>query len=46
MVGRDIRERVKRVPVIGPLLYSCYLKLFYHEGEVLTIQSGALRGRR
>ena len=45
MIARSIRERTKRVPVLGPLLYHFYLKIFYREGEILTIQEGELRGK-
>lgn len=42
---RDIRERVKRIPVIGPLLYDLYLRLFFDEGKVVTIKEGPLGGK-
>jgi FkbM family methyltransferase len=42
---RDLRERVKRSPLIGPPLYSLYLKTFRNEGEILRISHGPLAGK-
>ena len=43
---KQLRERVKRVPVIGPWLYRLYLKLFFGDGQVFEIKSGLLAGKR
>jgi FkbM family methyltransferase len=45
MIAHSIRERAKRIPVIGPLLYHCYLKFFFGEGKILTIKEGLLSGK-
>jgi len=42
----ELRERVKRLPVIGPRLYRLYLTMFYGEGEVIDIRGGPLAGMR
>jgi FkbM family methyltransferase len=41
-----IRERIKRLPTIGPALHGLYLRSFYREGEILTIENGPLAGRK
>jgi len=45
MIARNLPERVKQIPVFGPLLYGYYLKAFFNEGEVLTIRCGLLGGK-
>jgi FkbM family methyltransferase len=42
---RNFREWTKRAPIIGPLLHHFYLRLFYHEGEILKIRQGELSGK-
>ncbi len=40
------RERLKRVPIVGPRLFHAYLAVRYGEGEVLTISAGPLKGKK
>jgi len=45
MIARSVREQVKRIPFVGPLIYNFYLKLFYDEGKVEIISGGILKGK-
>jgi hypothetical protein len=38
MIARNLRERGKQIPVVGPLLHINYLKAFFREGEVLEVK--------
>lgn len=42
----DLRDQVKRFPIVGPALHSLYLRAFRREGELMLIQNGRLKGRR
>jgi len=46
MISRKVRERVKHLPIVGPILHGIYLRLFFEEGTTLKIQDGPLRGHR
>jgi FkbM family methyltransferase len=41
-----LRERIKRLPVIGPAMHHLYLTAAYHEGKVETIRDGMLKGMK
>jgi FkbM family methyltransferase len=43
---KAFRERVKRIPLIGPRLYRIYLAMFFGDGKVFQIRSGPLVGKR
>jgi FkbM family methyltransferase len=43
---KEIREGVKKLPVVGPLLYKLYLTAFFREGQDLTIRGGPLKGMK
>lgn len=40
----DLRERVKHLPVVGPVLYRSYMRMFRGDGRVETIAAGPLAG--
>jgi FkbM family methyltransferase len=43
---RNLREKIKRAPFIGPVLHAAYLRIFYNEGGILEISGGTLRGKK
>jgi FkbM family methyltransferase len=45
MMARDLRERTKQIPILGPLLYHSYLKIFFGEGKPAKIRGGLLAGK-
>jgi FkbM family methyltransferase len=45
MTFKQLRESVKRAPIIGPILYEIYLRLFHKEGQAQKIQGGPLAGK-
>ena len=45
-MSSQLRETVKKLPVIGPVLYHLYLNAFHQEGKTLTIQGGYLQGTK
>ena len=42
----SFRRQVKRVPVLGDLIYRSYMRWRYGDGQVLSIDSGPLKGSR
>jgi FkbM family methyltransferase len=43
---KGLRERIKRLPVIGPAMHHLYLTAAYHEGKVETIRDGMFKGMK
>ena len=43
---KHMREKIKRLPIVGHLLYQLYLKIRYREGEILTVKDGYLEGTK
>lgn len=42
---RELRQRAKDIPVVGPAMHNLYLKTFKNEEEEITIPSGPLAGK-
>ena len=43
---KTLREKIKRLPLVGQPMYRCYMSLRYNDGEVFTIEGGPLKGTR
>lgn len=43
---QNTRTMIKRIPILGPLLYTSYLKLAYHDGQVIQIKQGCIAGMK
>jgi FkbM family methyltransferase len=41
---KSVRDKIKKVPFIGPFMYMLYLKAIYKDGRVVEIQQGQLKG--
>jgi FkbM family methyltransferase len=45
-VFKTLRERIKKMPIVGGPIYRCYMALRYKDGKVFTIEGGPLRGTK